>query len=81
MSWVNKPTPFGFPIFVVWRTVPAGSGDERRMIRKGRIVVDIRGLNKVTTTNAYPLPLQQDIISALADYPFISTVDAASFFY
>lgn len=67
MSWVNKPTPFGFPVFVVWRTVPAGSGDERRMIRKGRVVVDIRGLNKVTTTDAYPLPLQQDIISALAD--------------
>lgn len=81
MSWVDKPTPFGFPVFVVWRTVPTGSGADRRMVRKGRVVVDIRGLNKVTTTDAYPLPLQQDIIGALADCPFISTVDAASFFH
>lgn len=81
MSWVDEPTPFGFPVFVVWRTVPTGSGTDRRMVRKGRVVVDIRGLNKVTTTDAYPLPLQQDIIGALADCPFISTVDAASFFH
>jgi len=26
-------------------------------IRKGRIVVNIRGLNKITYTDAYPIPL------------------------
>lgn len=81
ISWVKQPTLFSFPIFVVWRTVPSGSGEDRKMIRKGRVVVDIRGLNKVTTTDAYPLPLQHDIIKALANCPFITTVNAASFFH
>lgn len=81
ISWVKQPTPFSFPIFVVWRTVPSGSGEDRKMIRKGRVVVDIRGLNKVTITDAYPLPLQHNIIKALANYLFITTVNAASFFH
>lgn len=28
--------------------------------RKGRVVVDIRGLNKITESDSYPLPLQTD---------------------
>ena len=50
MRWTTEPTPFGFPVFVVWRNT-----DENK--RKGRVVVDIHGLNKVTTTDAYPMPL------------------------
>ena len=73
MSWTTKPTPFGFPVFVVWRNV---NGQ-----RKGRVVVDIRGLNRITMTDAYPMPLQSDITAAVAGCRFISTVDMASFFY
>lgn len=81
MSWVREPTPFSFPAFVVWRTVPSGSSQDRKLVRKGRVVVDIRGLNKITTPDAHPLPLQSEIIAAIADCPFITTVDAASFFH
>ena len=49
--------------------------------RKGRAVVDIRGLNSITQADIYPLPLQSDLISSVKDCKFISVVDCASFFY
>ena len=64
---------------MVWRTVPAGL--DRVPTRKGCVVVDIRGLNRVSTTDAYPMPLQEDITAAVAGCPFITTVDAAQFFH
>ena len=77
MEYVQGSTPFGSPVFVVWRTVNIKGFPER----KGRIVVDIRGLNKISTTDAYPLPLQEDIIAAVAGSKYISTIDAAQFFF
>jgi len=73
MEWSKDLTPFAFPVFVVWRNVEGQ--------RKGRVVVDIRGLNKVTMTDAYPMPLQTDITLAVVGYRYISTVDATGFFH
>ena len=77
MSWTKHPTPFGFPVFVVWR--PARKNGQ--IYRKGRAVVDIRGLNMITLPDSYPLPLQGEIISSVRGCYYITTVDAASFFY
>jgi hypothetical protein len=77
MSWTTQPTPFAFPVFVVWRTVNSDGNTQR----KRRVVVDIRGLTKITVADSYPLPLQTDITSAVRGAAFISTVDCASFFY
>jgi len=44
MEWCREPSLFGFPVFVVWKNVEGK--------RKGRVVVDIRGLNKVALTDA-----------------------------
>lgn len=74
MSWTNEPTPFSFPCFVVWKTLPDGT-------RKGRTVVDIRALNKVTIPDAYPVPSQDEILACIKGATHISTIDAASFFY
>ena len=74
MAWSNQPTPFSYPVFVVWRNMPDGS-------RKGRVVVDIRGLNKITESDSYPLPLQGDITSSVAGFPYISVVDAVGWFH
>ncbi|SLM40586.1 probable transposable element [Lasallia pustulata] len=71
MSWSVKPTPFSFPVFVVWKTVFYRS--EKKPTKKGRVIVDIRGLNKITTTDAYPIPLQSKIISAVHGSKFIKT--------
>ena len=74
LDWTTRSTPFSFPVFMVWKTLPDGS-------RKGRPVIDIRGLNAVTLPDVYPLPLQSDLISAVKDCGYISVVDCASFFY
>lgn len=74
MSWTKTSTPFSYPCFVVWKTLPSGE-------RKGRVVVDIRGLNNLTIPDAYPLPLQSDIIFAVRDCSFITVIDCVSFYY
>ena len=73
MSWSKQPTPFSYPVFVVWKDTPNG--------RKGRVVVDIRELNKITETDTYPLPLQSEIISLLLGYAYLSTIDAVGWFH
>ena len=77
MEYSSQPTPHGYPVFVVWRTVPGPDGPER----KGRVVVDIRGLNKIAITDSYPMPLQSDITSSVAGCRYISVFDAAGFFH
>ena len=62
-----------FTCVVVYQETPKG--------RKGRVVVDIRMLNSITVPDNYPLPLQEDIVNLVAGYPYISTVDATSFFH
>ena len=69
LEWTKESTPFSFPVFVVWKGT------------KGRPVVDIRRLNEMLVRDAYAVPLQQDVIEMLAGCPFISVMDATSFFY
>ena len=73
LEWVTQPTKFSYPCFVVWRDTPTG--------RKGRVVIDIRGLNKIAETDSYPMPLQSDLISAIAGYRYITIVDARGYFH
>lgn len=54
---------------------------EQESIRKERIVVNIRGLNKITEVDNYFMSLQVDITSAIAGCNYISVFDAAAFFY
>lgn len=76
MSWATKGTPFSYPVFVVWK--PSAVPGEAP---KGRAVIDIRGLNQMTLPDVYPIPLQAEMISAVAGCNFITVVDCASFFY
>ena len=73
MTWSMQPTPYSYPVFVVWKDTPNG--------RKGRVVVDIRELNKMTETDSYPLPLQSEIIALLLGYAYLSTIDAVGWFH
>ena len=73
LAWTIEPTPFSFPCFVLWKV--------HNGIRKARVVVDIRALNHITLHDAYPIPLQTDIINAIANCQYISVLDCASFFY
>ncbi|CAF9941927.1 MAG: hypothetical protein HETSPECPRED_004383 [Heterodermia speciosa] len=49
--------------------------------RKDRVVTDIRGLNKISMFDAYPMTLQTDVIAAVLECPYISVMDCASFFH
>lgn len=77
MQWATEPTPFGFPVFVVWRTI---NGPDGQPARKHRVVTDIRGLNKLTTTDAHPIPAQSDIMAQLRGCGNISLMDGLAFF-
>lgn len=59
MSYTSRHTQTGFSVFVVWRTVHKPG---REPERKGRAVVDLRPLNKVTLKDVYPNPTMSGII-------------------
>src|SRR6185369_13649292 len=48
---------------------------------KLRLVVDYRKLNKVTKPDAYPLPKISDMLDALANCAYFSTLDLTSGFW
>jgi hypothetical protein len=60
------------PVFVVWRTVHGKA--------KGRVVIDLRALNRVAVPDNYPLPLQSEIIASFRGKLYITAIDATSFF-
>jgi dUTPase len=78
MSYTTQHTTTGFPVFVVWRTVHKPG---REPERKGRAVVDLRPLNKVTERDVYPIPTMDDIILLTQGKRFITVLDAAKFLY
>ena len=74
LKYTTSPTPFSFSVFVIWKTAANG-------VKKGRVVVDIRKLNDLVIPNAYPLPLQLEIIANVQGYTNLAVLDAVSFFY
>jgi hypothetical protein len=76
-EWITKSTFYIFSVFVVWRTLYK----DGILIRKNRIVVDIREFNKAAVSDAYFIPLQSDIIKTILDYKYISVINGIDFFY
>lgn len=77
MEWSTQPTPFTFPVFVVWRTVLKDGVP----VQKGRAVIDIRGLNRITEKDSYPLPSMDEMHKQLAGKRFISVLDGLGWFH
>ena len=63
MTWTNASMSFEFSVFIVWKTVFMSS--EKVSTRKGWVMMNIQGLNKITINDTYLLPLQSDIIAAV----------------
>ena len=74
LQYTTDPTPFSFPVFVVFKSDHQGK-------RKGRAVVDIHRLNKLVLLDSYPLPLQSKIIANVQGCTNLAVLDVASFFY
>ncbi|ERF74442.1 hypothetical protein EPUS_09487 [Endocarpon pusillum Z07020] len=70
-----KHSPYSLPVFVVYKYTPEGD------VKKARPVVDLRPLNDIAESDAYPLPLQEDILASLAQASYISSIDFVSSFY
>ena len=69
LSVSDGTNPVGWPVFVVWNK------------GRGRPVVDLRGLNLNVLLDAYPLPVQEEIIEFLRDMEFISLFDLQKAFH
>lgn len=78
MEWSTKSTSYAFSVFVVWHTVHSQG---KAPLRKSRVIVDIKKLNKISEFDAYSMSLQSDIISCLQKCKFISIMNCASFFH
>ena len=74
IKFTSDPTPFSFPVFVVWKSDSEGK-------KKGYAVVDIRKLNDLVLLDSYPLPLQSEIIANVQGCTNLAVLNAASFFY
>ena len=66
--------PFTYPCFVVWTTKAEGTS-------KGRTVINIRALNKMTLPDAYLMQLQANILANVQGSTHILTVNCSAFFY
>jgi succinylglutamate desuccinylase len=56
------------PAFVVWQS------------EKGRVVMDIHGLNAAVWKDPYPMPRQEDILHALKGCHWLTTLDLTAAF-
>lgn len=74
LVYTKTHTPFSCSVFVVWK--PGADGK-----KKSWVVVDIRRLNELVVSDAYPLPLQADIIANVQGCTHLAVLDAALFFY
>jgi len=66
---LGKPSPAASPAFIVWRNL------------KPRIVVDLRRVNTKGYVDAYPLPKQDDILTALHGSTIFSVLDLTKGFF
>jgi hypothetical protein len=66
---LGNPSPAASPAFVVWRN------------GKPRVVVDLRRFNTKLRLDAYPLPKQDDILSALGGFTVFSSLDLVKSFF
>ena len=73
IKWIVTTTFFFFSYFIIWKTTLKE--------RKKRMIINIRALNKIIILNVYLVFSQADILIAIKNIKFISTIDAASFFY
>lgn len=78
MSWAKGHTPDSYPAFVVYRSVRNPDGTTTT---KERVVIELRGVNKISKPDIYPLPTQDEVLQLLRDKFFISVVDARKIFH
>jgi hypothetical protein len=77
LGWQKGHSPCSHPAFVIWRKVDGPNGPQM----KGRVVSDIRALNRRVKRDMYPMPRQEDMIAMLAGKKYITVMDCVNFFF
>jgi hypothetical protein len=77
MKWFTNSTSFDYSIFVIYRTIIKND----KLIRKKRVVIDIRKLNAIILTDAYSMSAQTNIIVAVTECLYISVMNVLRYFY
>lgn len=78
INWTNRSTSYEYSVFVVWRIVHLS---EKSLLRKNRVVVDIRDLNKISKSDVYLMLLQANITFAMQNCEYISIMNCVNFFH
>ena len=78
MQYSFESTIYDYFVFVIWRTILKS---DQESVRKKRVVVDIRTLNKIAEIDTYSMFLQFDIIFSVIECEYIFTIDATAFFH
>ena len=78
MQYSSKSTVHSYSVFVIWRTILRS---DQKSVKKERVMIDIRTLNKITEIDTYSMSLQFDIIVSMIECKFIFIVDATTFFH
>ena len=78
MQYFSYSIAHDYSVFITWKIILKS---KQISIKKKRVIVDIRTLNKIIETDIYSMSLQSDITSSIVDCDFISIVDATIFFH
>lgn len=78
MKYSKQSIFHDYSVFIAWRTI---FKFDQESIRKNRIIVNIKELNKITQVDNYFMSLQVDITSAVAKCKYINVFDTVAFFY
>lgn len=74
LQYITDPTPFSFPVLVVYKI-------DHQDRRKGRAVIDIHKLSELVLSDSYPFLLQSEIIANVQGCTNLAILNPTSFFY
>lgn len=78
LSPATSHTPLVYLVFIIQKTITDQNGQTKE---KGRVVIDLYGVNKEVILDLYPIPIQEDIINMVHSCCYIMVINAYQFFY
>ena len=79
LKYITQSTSFNYSVFVIWRIIQKNSNESS--IRKNKVIINIRKLNKIIKSNIYFISLQTNVIILIVECFYISVFDATNFFH
>ena len=56
IDWIKRPAPIACPVFIVWQNGNIVKNSKVIGIKKGRVVINLRPVNRLVIPDSYPLP-------------------------